>query len=239
MPPTNVLRRVLLKLLRATSREDRAFTELFVHPYDAWVPWNSGLGAGAHVLYAMVRALSPSVIVEIGSARGKSSCALAMACKHNDKGKVYAIDPHTINAWTDKGVGNDTEQFLRARLTEYGLDPWCEVIRATSLDAAADWTRQVDLLFIDGDHTYEGVKTDFDLFRPWLGPDALVVFHDTAWESHKGHRSYRNDLGVPRFLNDLQQQGLQSITFPAVPGLTVLDPRPGGFQFLGRTPNRP
>ena len=41
----------------------------------------------------------------------------------------------------------------------------------------------IDLIFIDGDHNYEGVKRDWELFdtRTWQ-PFGVVVFHDTAWE---------------------------------------------------------
>ncbi len=38
--------------------------------------------------------------------------------------------------------------------------------------------RPLDLLFIDGDHTYGGVKADWGMYGPLVGPDALVVFHD-------------------------------------------------------------
>ena len=38
----------------------------------------------------------------------------------------------------------------------------------------------IDFLFIDGDHTYEGVKRDWLLCRKFLSPDAYVVFHDIS-----------------------------------------------------------
>jgi len=39
--------------------------------------------------------------------------------------------------------------------------------------------RQLDFLFIDGDHSYEGVKADFETFAPFVKPGGLVAFHDT------------------------------------------------------------
>lgn len=38
--------------------------------------------------------------------------------------------------------------------------------------------RAVDYLFLDGDHTYEGVKQDFEAYSKFLAPDAFVAFHD-------------------------------------------------------------
>src|SRR5205085_9029904 len=38
--------------------------------------------------------------------------------------------------------------------------------------------RPVDVLFIDGDHRYEGVKADFEAYSPLVRPGGLVAFHD-------------------------------------------------------------
>ena len=106
-----------LALLRMTS-EYRAFTELFVSTYAGKIDWQSGIDDAIFVLYGLVRSQRPKVIVEIGCARGRSTCALALACRNNGVGRVYAIDPHTANAWSDEGQGS-TEAFLRARLRDY------------------------------------------------------------------------------------------------------------------------
>lgn len=113
---SKLIRRIAFKISRESSGEFRAVTELFVPPYHNWVNWRSGLGDGVLMLHALARSLRPQVIVEIGSARGRSTCALSLACKHNDKGKVYAIDPHVMNEWTDLGTEGDNEAFLRERL---------------------------------------------------------------------------------------------------------------------------
>jgi predicted O-methyltransferase YrrM len=39
---------------------------------------------------------------------------------------------------------------------------------------------QIDFLFIDGDHTYEGVKKDWEMYSPLVRPGGLIVFHDVA-----------------------------------------------------------
>ena len=49
--------------------------------------------------------MHPETVVEIGSARGYSTYALALACQQNGRGKVYAIDPHEPNPWTDDQAG--------------------------------------------------------------------------------------------------------------------------------------
>lgn len=227
-----LVRRLAFKLLRHGSREFRAFTELFVEPYSTWIDWQSGLGRGVYVLYALARAMRPAVVVEIGSARGKSTCALALACRQNGRGKVFAIDPHTLNAWTDVGTGGATLEFLRGRIAAYGLGDWCEVMPTDSQTAARGWAQPIDVLFIDGDHTYEGVRHDFETFRPWLTNRSLVVFHDTTWAHHTQDAGYRDDIGVPRLMEELKGAGYHSVTVPGVwPGLTLLCPQVGGFRF--------
>jgi cephalosporin hydroxylase len=44
--------------------------------------------------------------------------------------------------------------------------------------------RSVDFLFIDGDHSYDGVKCDWELFSPLVAPGGLVAFHDVNEQRH-------------------------------------------------------
>ena len=236
---SRLLRRTGFSLLRVTA-EHRAFTDLFVPPYSKAVEWHSGLGNMLFLLYGVVRAKRPQVIVEIGSARGRSTCAMALACKQNEQGHVYAIDPHDLNPWTEIGTGGQTEQFLRSRLRNYRLEEWCDIIVRTSREAAREWIRPIDLLFIDGDHSFDGVRDDFELFRPWMAPDSLVLFHDTAWSYNQARadepqpgdlREKLAAMGVPQYMDVLKRAGHPSVTLAEVPGLTLLDPVPGGFVF--------
>jgi predicted O-methyltransferase YrrM len=74
---------------------------------------------------------------------------------------------------------------------------------------------KVDLLFIDGDHSYEGVKADFQLYSPWVRPGGLVVFHDIvpAAETGAPTAGHRWVGGVPRFWNEIKPQGARSWEF--------------------------
>jgi cephalosporin hydroxylase len=55
---------------------------------------------------------------------------------------------------------------------------------ATSEEAAADWSRPISLLWIDGDHEYESVRQDLRLWEPYLLPGATVALHDTfVWQA--------------------------------------------------------
>lgn len=53
-----------------------------------------------------------------------------------------------------------------------------EFIHKPSNEAVKDWNRQIDLLFIDGDHTYEGCLDDWNNFSPFVKSGGTVYFHD-------------------------------------------------------------
>jgi predicted O-methyltransferase YrrM len=54
-------------------------------------------------------------------------------------------------------------------------------LRTTSIAAAETIDKGVDFIFIDGDHSYEGVKADVDVWLPKLNKNALIIFHDIGW----------------------------------------------------------
>jgi predicted O-methyltransferase YrrM len=59
---------------------------------------------------------------------------------------------------------------------------------------------KLDYLFIDGDHTYEGVKKDFEMFSPLVRGGGIIAFHDIA--------QHRRELAceVDRFWNEIKKQ---------------------------------
>jgi predicted O-methyltransferase YrrM len=58
---------------------------------------------------------------------------------------------------------------------------------------------QLDMLFIDGDHTYKGVKQDFELYSPLVRKGGLVVFHDIV------HHPPETGIEVDRFWSEVKQ----------------------------------
>jgi predicted O-methyltransferase YrrM len=58
--------------------------------------------------------------------------------------------------------------------------------------------RKVDLLFIDGDHTYGGVRRDFEMYAPLVRPGGIVAFHDVL-------RHSQPDCEVNRFWSEIKE----------------------------------
>src|SRR5882672_9656955 len=93
--------------------------EFYAETFD----FQSGLGDSAWLLYGLAGSIKPKVCVEIGSARGKSACAIGLALRRNGGGKLYAIDPHSTTNWNDTSSVDSfsiiTENLRKAGATEF------------------------------------------------------------------------------------------------------------------------
>lgn len=132
----------------------------------------------------LVAACSPAAgaIVEIGSFKGKSTVMMAKVASHYGLGKVVAIDPHNFNSpeLQELRTAPDStsyDEFVR-NIQNAGVQDSVELHRAYSQGLSPLWKRPIRFLWIDGDHSYEGAKTDFDGFFHHLLPGGIVAFHD-------------------------------------------------------------
>lgn len=121
-------------------------------------------------------------VVEIGSYLGASALALAAGLREtgNTQAQVYCID-----TWQNFGMSEgqrDTFAEFNANTAAFGdrVVP----VRGWSTEVAAALLQQVgtiDLLFIDGDHSYDGVLADWRVFGPALKAGSVVALHDIGW----------------------------------------------------------
>ena len=58
--------------------------------------------------------------------------------------------------------------------------------------------RQIDFLFLDGDHTYEGIRQDFEMYSPLVKKGGIIGFHDIAPHPPE------TDCDVFRFWNEIK-----------------------------------
>lgn len=148
------------------------------------------------VLVHLASKVAPdNVVVEIGTYRGRSAVALALGSRIGSGCRVYTIDPH----FDFKGVkggefGSKDMDALYANLTKAGVGETVAVICLPSLVLAKAWEEQnIGLLWLDGDHSYQSVRGDFDAWFPWLVRDGVMAFHDV------------DALGVKQLLDELRQ----------------------------------
>jgi hypothetical protein len=119
-------------------------------------------------------------IVEIGRFKGRSTVMLAKVAAHYNLGPVVAIAPHNSAILLDRQSNpksSSYNDFLNS-IHAAGLSNHVESHVAYSADVASSWNRPIRLLWIDGDHSYEGVKKDLDGFFPHLVSLGVVALHD-------------------------------------------------------------
>ncbi|EKS9840259.1 glycosyltransferase [Burkholderia orbicola] len=153
--------------------------ELFWEPRRLVSP---GAWAG-HIATAfwLVKAVQPRVLVELGTHSGNSYSAFCQAVsQYGLSTRCFAVD-----TWQgDEHAGQYDEDVFESisKFNDLHYAGFSKLLRMTFDEARAYFpTRpqgEIDLLHIDGLHTYEAVKHDFDTWFDALSDQAVVLFHD-------------------------------------------------------------
>jgi len=130
----------------------------------------------AAYLFRLARRLPQDVaLVEIGRSRGGSTLLLAAAMPAG--ARLFSYD---IYAKTTPGpTGPELDQALRGVLERYGLADRVELLVADS-QAAPHPVPRCELVFVDGDHSYEGVRADYEHWRETIPRGGHIVLHDAV-----------------------------------------------------------
>ncbi len=157
--------------------------KLSIQNIQGWLSENAGI-----TLYDLVRQYSPNgTIVELGAWKGLSTVWLANGAKDRGNAKLYSIDTWegTDNENTHAEMLKDynKDQLYNEFLTNIqnaGISEFVEPLRMTTLQASRIWPIEnpIGLLMIDADHSYEGVKKDFEFWSPLVADGGLIVFDD-------------------------------------------------------------
>lgn len=147
----------------------------------------------------VVLAEKAKTVVEIGVYAGRNLISQALAMKYlaesGYNGKVIGIDPWSnkaaVDGWSDQNADFwskvDLEQIMggcKRTLRLLGLDPWVEIVRATSDDAFEQLKPRnlvIDVLIIDGNHSQEQSCRDVRNYVPLVRPGGHIFFDDVNW----------------------------------------------------------
>ena len=165
-------------------------------------PWWIG-----HIPFAfeLIGRQRPATIVELGTYSGSSFaafCQAVEACRSDTK--CYGID-----LWEgDIHMGQFDEELFQ-EISSYVDENYPNIatlVRKDFNEAAKSFEgKSVDLLHIDGTHTFEAVSNDFNTWLPKLSDQAVVLFHDTNVNiENTGPASQR--FGVQKFFDSVKGQ---------------------------------
>lgn len=186
------------------------------YPESYHVPMVVG-DAGAwveHVPFAfsLVRMLAPRVVVELGTQWGDSFFAFCQsAIFHQFETRCFAVDTWQGDAHTGK-YSDNIYNFVLSGIEQLGAR--ATLLGKTFDEALKDFADgSIDLLHIDGLHTYEAVSHDFRSWLPKMSGRGVVLFHDT--------RERFGDFGVWKLWAEVSGK-YPSYEFPHAHGLGVL-----------------
>lgn len=135
----------------------------------------------AALLYHLARQTIEGSIIEIGSYRGRSTIALAKGALAGGNRPIYAIEPH--------------EEFVGVLGGQFGPEDRCaffqvmlktasyknvRLVNLSSEIITPGWKEPVSLLWIDGDHSYQGVKNDYECWKNHLASQSYIAFDDAT-----------------------------------------------------------
>jgi len=167
---------------------------------DGWLTVDEAI-----TLYELSRALphEQPLAVEIGCWQGKSSVCLASGLAGKFRPRLCCIDPFDASGdgasaptYGERAeqVGGALRQTFEANLREAGLRELIDVKQGFSHEHAQQWRDPIDLLFVDGDHSYDAVRRDFEDWAPRIRPGGYLVLHDVVHPVHQGPRRVVQEL---------------------------------------------
>jgi hypothetical protein len=162
----------------------------------------------------VIREVSPKIFVELGTHSGNSYFSFCQSVAEADiSSKCYAVD-----TWLgDEHAGQYSEEIF-AGVDAHNHEHFASLsrlLRMTFDDAVTYFGGEsIELLHIDGLHTYEAVRHDFETWLPKLAPGAVVLFHDT--------KVREGNFGVWKLWEELQARYPNNLEFVHSHGLGVL-----------------
>lgn len=124
-------------------------------------------------------------IIELGAWIGLTTSYLATACRVRGSGKVWAVDTFAGTMEGDRQYssvehhGGSTLPEFRGRVDRAGVADLVEALPGRTREMADAYPgRPARLLLIDADHSYAGVRDDFNRWLPHVAPGGVIVFHD-------------------------------------------------------------
>lgn len=187
--------------------ETASFKPVSLAQPNAWV---------GHLPFAawLIKTIQPGIFVELGTHTGNSYFSF---CQAIEEAKL-ATKCYSVDTWQGEEHAGYYDESVYQQVNTHNQQNYAHfssLLRMTFDEAASLFeNKSVQLLHIDGLHTYEAVRHDFETWLPKLAPGAIVLFHDTNVRER--------GFGVWKLWEELQERYPNNLEFIHSHGLGVL-----------------
>lgn len=180
------------RLARAVPEDAQAAADALA---DVYMPISE---AGGRLLYSLIRAIRPQVVIEFGTSYGISTVHLAAAVADNGTGHVFGTELSTTKA-----------EAARANLAAAGLAEHATILLGDARDTLREVPGPIGLLLLDG---WKDLSLPvLNLLEPRLAPGALVVADDITMPTMRPYLDHVRDPA----------NGYLGVEFPVEDGMEI------------------
>tara|TARA_B100001057_G_scaffold500153_2_gene613772 strand:- start:396 stop:1067 length:672 start_codon:yes stop_codon:yes gene_type:complete len=161
-------------------------------------------------IHGLVRLQRPRIAIEVGVAQGGMACAIYSALDQNTHDTGIESWYTGFDIWETHGIHNQFVQMGSAYEVHMKLSDIGNRFALVKIDTQKNqkqfktelsnrFTLGIDFAFIDGCHSYDGLKNDFYNILPHMNPKGIIALHDTSVID--GCREFVIDLRLSDNLN--------------------------------------
>lgn len=155
------------------------------------------------------------VALEIGTFQGVSAVHIVRALAHG--GLLYCVDP-----WPETdGKPNSCWSITERHFKRSNVGNAIRIVREFSTNAQELIPAALDFAFIDGDHSREGIETDWRIVAPRIQSGGILCLHDAITPPSEPHRV----LGSTQFFTEVASKDSAFELMETVHSLAVLRKR--------------
>lgn len=184
-----------------------SFTPNALNFSNAWV---------GHLPFAawIMQEVSPSLFVELGTHTSNSYFSFCQAVSE------FHLNTHcyAVDTWHSDIQAGEYDELIFDTVNQYNkihYEAFSKLLRLTFDQALTCFDDgSIDLLHLDGLHTYEAVRHDFELWLPKLSPGAVILIHDTS--------VHDRDFGVHQLWHEIEERYQYSIHLAYSNGLGIM-----------------
>lgn len=157
----------------------------------------------------LVKRLQPKILVELGVDYGYSTCVFGKVLKDNNiEGKLIGVDHFKGDQYTSY---RDTYDLVVERIKDHELSSQITLVKKDFAEYSTEFTDTIDILHIDGLHTYTAVKNDYKNWSKFVGEKGIILFHDVCVPQF-GVKDFFREVRYPNKLYFTHSAGLGILT---------------------------